>query len=113
MKEISRFVVAISAPLLIGVCSSASASEYLYNLNGSYTDSLGNGPALVPFGGTLTPGGYFFGPNQGLSLSNVLTTNAYSIEIRFFFDSTNSTFDGYQRILDFKNRASDTGFYSL
>jgi hypothetical protein len=75
---------------------------------------LGNGPALVSYGGTLTPGGYFFGANQGLSLSNVINPgDVYSVEIRFFFDSINASFNGYQRIVDFQNRASDTGFYSL
>jgi hypothetical protein len=37
---------------------------------------------------------------------------ALTIDIGFYFDSLNATFNGYQRILDFKNRASDSGLYS-
>jgi hypothetical protein len=58
--------------------------------------------------------GYSFGPNTGLSLSNAVTdTGPYSIDIRFYFDSlTGVTNTGYQRILDFRNRLSDSGLYS-
>ena len=85
MKRISQVLFAIVAPLLTSANSPASAAEYLYNLNGGYADSLGNGPDLVPYGGTFTPSGYVFGANQGLSLSNVINPgDVYSIEIRFF-----------------------------
>jgi hypothetical protein len=68
----------------------------------------------VPYGGTLGPTGYYFGPNTGLSLSNAINGNdPYSIDIRFYFDSlTGVTNTGYQRILDFRNRTSDSGLYS-
>jgi hypothetical protein len=36
-----------------------------------------------------------------------------SIDIHFYFDNVSASFDGYQRILDFKNRTSDSGLYSL
>src|SRR5262249_32584092 len=36
-----------------------------------------------------------------------------SIDIHFYFDSVSASFNGYQRILDFKNRTSDSGLYSL
>lgn len=114
MRNLSPIFSIAALAFVVSANSPASAAEYLYNLNGGYADSLGNGPDLVPYGGTLTPSGYVFGANQGLSLSNVINPgDVYSIEIRFFFDSINATFDGYQRIVDFKNRASDTGFYSL
>lgn len=57
--------------------------------------------------------GFKFGVNQGLSLSGTGAFDTYSIDVRFSFDSVNASFDRYQRILDFKNRASDSGLYSL
>jgi hypothetical protein len=39
--------------------------------------------------------------------------DSYSIDITFSFDSVHASADGYQRILDFKNRTSDSGLYSL
>jgi hypothetical protein len=56
--------------------------------------------------------GFHFGVNQGLSLSGTGAFDTYSIDIRFSFDSINASADGYQRILDFKNRTSDSGLYS-
>src|SRR5436309_10081312 len=103
MKRITGFLFAIAALLLTSVVSPVSASEYLYDLNGTYADSLGNGPDLVAYGGTLGPTGYGFGQNMGLSLSNVINpSDVYSIEINFKFDSINASQDGYQRIIDFK-----------
>lgn len=57
--------------------------------------------------------GFQFGVNQGLSLTNTGAFDSYSIDIRFSFDSVNASANGYQRILDFKNRTSDSGLYSL
>jgi hypothetical protein len=46
-------------------------------------------------------------------LSNAVTANGpYSIDIQFYFDSVDASWDGYQRILDFRNRQSDSGLYS-
>jgi hypothetical protein len=39
--------------------------------------------------------------------------DVYSIDVHFRFDNINASFNGYQRILDFKNRALDEGLYSL
>jgi hypothetical protein len=113
MENISRFISIFAVILLIGANSPASATTYIYDLNGSYADSLGHGPDLVAYGGTLTSTGYAFGQNLGLSLSNAINpSDVYSIEINFKFDSVNASQDGYQRIIDFKNRTSDSGFYS-
>jgi hypothetical protein len=48
-------------------------------------------------------------PGSGLNLSNLplAVTTSYSIGITAFFGET----DGYRRLIDFKNQASDTGLY--
>ena len=79
--------------------------------NNTLADANG-GPSLVSYGGTLS-NGYTFGVQQGLSLSGTGAFDSYSIDVHFAFDNINASFDGYQRILDFKNRALDEGLYSL
>jgi hypothetical protein len=106
----------INVGLIVGifvsmVVSSAHAASvaHIYELNGSLADSLG-GAALSAAGGTLNPTNYSFAANQGLSLQNGLTdAGDYSIETVFQF-SANS---GYRKIVDFKDRTSDSGFYNL
>lgn len=66
-----------------------------------------HGPSLVSLGGTVGKGIYTFEVNQGLQLDNAGVLDHYAIEITFRFDSV----DGYRKILDFKDRALDTGFY--
>ena len=70
------------------------------------------GPSLVSYGGTLSHG-YTFGVQQGLSLSGTGAFDAYSIDIHFYFDDVSASFNGFQRIIDFKNRTSDSGLYSF
>ncbi len=97
-----------SAAGFVGNAQSA-ALIHDYQLNGSLADSLG-GPSLVAAGGVLSANGYAFGANQGLSLSNGLGDNGnYSIELQFSF----SDVSGYRKVLDFKDRADDKGFYVL
>jgi hypothetical protein len=112
MTKLSRAVIAcISATtILAGAASIAGADTFTYELNGSYAESNG-GPSLVPYGGTLTPNGYNFGINEGLSLSGTGAFDVYSIDIRFYFDNVSASFNGFQRILDFQNRTSDSGLY--
>jgi hypothetical protein len=114
MTKLSRAVIAyISAMIMLaGVASIAGADTFTYELNGSYAESNG-GPSLVPYGGTLAANGYYFGINEGLSLSGTGAFDSYSIDIHFYFDNVSASFNGYQRILDFQNRTSDSGLYSL
>jgi hypothetical protein len=70
------------------------------------------GPSLVSNGGTLGQTGYTLGAQQGLSLSGINISDVYSIDIRFYFDDVNAS-NTFQKILDFKNRTSDSGLYSL
>lgn len=96
----------------LAVCLSAAQAAPLihdYQLNGSLADSMA-GPSLVAAGGVLGTNGYTFGANQGLSLSNGLVDNgSYSIELQFSFANVS----GYRKVLDFKDRSSDVGFYVL
>ena len=96
---------------IAATCGSAEAAilTHDYQLNGSLADALG-GPALVSHGGSLGASDYSFDVNQGLTLSNGFTDAAdYSIELAFSFSNTS----GYDKIIDFKDRTSDTGFYTL
>jgi hypothetical protein len=117
MISISTILIRLLACIFVLVIyvvvkSPAQATAFFYDLNGSLAENNG-GPSLVAYGGTLGPNGYYFGPNTGLSLSGTGAFDTYSIDIRFYFDSINASFNGYQRILDFENRTSDTGLYSL
>jgi hypothetical protein len=93
--------------MLLGVASLAGADTFTYELNGSLADS--GGPSLVSNGGTLGSTGYAFGVNEGLSLRGTRAFDVYSIDIRFYFDDVNASINTYQKILDFKNRTSDSG----
>jgi hypothetical protein len=97
--------------LAVGVLAGSPARAGLihdYEFNGTLADSLG-GPPLVSLGGTVGPTSYTFGAQQGLSLTNALTTGLYTIDLSFEFD----TLSGYRKILDFRNLSSDLGFYNL
>src|SRR5262245_61368369 len=95
-----------------GVASSAHATSFTNLLDNNTLADANGGPSLVSYGGTLS-NGYDFGVNKGLSLSGTGAFDVYSIDIHFRFDNINASFDGYQRILDFKNHALDEGLYSL
>jgi hypothetical protein len=97
----------LAAVFLASPCYAALVHQY--QLDGSFSDDLG-GPSLVPAGGTLGPTSYSFGPNQGLSLSNALSDPGnYSIETIFNFSDVLS----FRKIIDFKDRTSDSGLYDL
>ena len=97
----------IVAALIALPLSTSSAQTHVYRLNGTLADTYG-GPSLVADGGTLTSSGYFFGPNQGLTLSNVFTTGvSYSIVIHAQLASTS----GWRKMVDFKDLVSDSGYY--
>ena len=113
MTKLSGTVVAcISAMIMLaGVASSARANSFFYFLDNNTLADANGGPSLVSYGGTLS-NGYNFGVNTGLSLSGTGGFDVYSIDIHFYFDDINASFNGYERILDFKNRAFDEGLYN-
>jgi hypothetical protein len=98
--------------VLIGTLPMVGASLiHDYQFQDTLADSLG-GPSLTSLGGVLGAGDYTFGAQQGLSLSNAFSGSQdadYSIYLNFEFDDL----DGYRKILDFKNLASDNGLYNL
>jgi len=114
MTKLSQTVIAcISALIMLaGVASSARANSFFYFLDNNTLADANGGPPLVSYGGTLS-NGYTFGVQQGLSLSGTGIFDVYSIDIHFYFSDVNASFNGYERILDFKNRTSDSGLYSL
>jgi hypothetical protein len=114
MTKLSRAVIACISAMIMsaGVASSAHATTFTYLLDNNTLADANGGPSLVSYGGTLS-NGYTFGVQQGLSLSGTGAFDSYSIDVHFRFDNINASFDGYQRILDFKNRALDEGLYSL
>jgi hypothetical protein len=114
MTKLSRAVIAYVSAMIMsaGVVSGAHANTFFYFLDNNTLADANGGPSLVSYGGTLS-NGYTFGVQQGLSLSGTGAFDSYSIDVHFAFDNINASFDGYQRILDFKNRALDEGLYSL
>jgi hypothetical protein len=100
MTKLSRAVIAcISATIMLpAAASSARADTFTYELNGSFAESNG-GPSLDSYGGMLGPTGYSFGIQQGLSLSGIDISDAYSIDIHFYFDDILSA-SLNQKILD-------------
>ena len=105
--HVAALATLLAAVFLVSPCFAVVTHQY--RLDGSFADDLG-GPVLVPAGGTLGPTSYSFGLNQGLSLSNALSgPGNYSIETIFNFSDVLS----FRKILDFKDRTSDSGLYDL
>ena len=81
-----------------------------YILDGDLTDQAG-GPDIVSNGGALGATGYSFDPNQGLSLSGVVDTTTYSIEMVFRVDDINAN-GIVTKLLDFADLMTDAGWYA-
>jgi hypothetical protein len=56
---------AVMAVAVAAAITAAHVTTFTYSLNGSYAEDSNSGPSLVPYGGTLGPTGYSFGPNTG------------------------------------------------
>ncbi|MEM9825020.1 MAG: hypothetical protein AAF958_00440 [Planctomycetota bacterium] len=82
------------------------SSQYLFDTD--LSDSLGNQGDLSQIsGGSLAGGGFTFGNDEGLSLTTNLTDDDYRIE----FDVTFTDLAGWDKLIDFKDGASDDGLY--
>ncbi len=87
----------------------AASLSHLYSLNNSLADDLGGPSLTADDDATISPGGYAFDANEGPSLSGALANNSeYSILVDFSLANT----EGFRKIIDFKNRASDDGVYN-
>ena len=112
MRRLRPFRLA-AAPLLAAAflaipSSAAQAQTHLYTFQNSLNDAFA-GPALTGLGGTLSASGYTFIANQGLGLSGVFSTNTdYSIAFNLRLNRT----DGFRKIVDFRDRLSDIGYYN-
>lgn len=96
----------IAAALSFGALLPAAAQTHVYTLNNTFADTNG-GPSLVSTGGTLSPSGYGFAANQGLSLSNALDGSNYSLSMTFDLNDLS----GYRKLVDFNGLADDAGLY--
>ena len=103
----ARLLVALLILLL--PLARISAQSHVYLFNNSLADQNG-GPNLVSDGGTLSATGYTFGANQGLELTNAFANPAkYTIAMHFAL--TGVGYHGWTKVLDYKDRSSDGGFY--
>jgi hypothetical protein len=89
----------------MGAAEAATVTHF-YGLSNTLTDAYG-GPTLVSNGGSLSASGYSFAANQGLSLSNAIDPNNYSILLDYSLSDT----AGWNKVIDFKNLTSDNGLY--
>lgn len=78
-----------------------------YRLYEGFRDQSRRGPPMEPFGGIVERGLYLFAPGQGLGLADTGVTDHYSVELVFRHFGA----EGYQKLIDFKKRARDTGLY--
>ena len=82
---------------------------HVYSFERDLSDSAGH-IALQSLSGNVADGVFTFQANPGLLLVDpAINPATYTIEAWFKFD----TVSGYRRILDFRNRTSDTGLYNL
>lgn len=100
-------LLVLSAALLAGAAQAAlPPALHAYGLNADLADELG-GPALEATGGKLGKGRFRFLAGEGLSLQGAVPVAGYALELRLMpFEIS-----GWRRLVDFKNRQSDTGLY--
>ncbi len=113
-RRLAPCLLTVAAAALLTAPNAEAASVIRdYQFSGNLTDALG-GPVMVSGGGTLGANGYFFDQDTGLSLSNWDPTGQgddYSIEMYLTIDNETMAASDYQKLIDFKNRTSDNGFY--
>jgi len=109
--------IILAVCLAITPCSYVNAQSplYEYAFNSGLADSSGNnGPALAATGGTVTGGQWRWTAKADFLSLDISTSPAslkdtYTIEMLIKFDAVIG--QGYYRLIDFKNRATDYGFY--
>jgi hypothetical protein len=107
VAQTRRFLFLVFGLAMLLVPARSAVLIHSYTLRGTLADAQG-GPALTAFGGQITSLGYVFAANQGLLFSSPLFTPAnFSLEFSFKFESPT----GYDKIADFSQLSSDSGFY--
>ena len=108
-RSSGQLIVAATALLALSVAMAAPPAAPVrdYRFQGSLKEDSGNGPGLGTLGGKLVDGAYAFLGGEGLRLDNVGVKDHYSLELEFLFDDV----DGWQKVIDFHDRASDRGVY--
>ncbi|WP_223798332.1 PEPxxWA-CTERM sorting domain-containing protein [Sphingomonas nostoxanthinifaciens] len=111
MRILPVFVVAA-----LSLASAAHATLIAdFELNGSLDNSAGTAVTLANNAGTGSLGstGITFGINQGPTITGLAPTTSYTIDMTFTLDALNGPRgNGYIKLVDFSNLASDSGFYS-
>lgn len=79
-----------------------------FELNGSLANAAGNTVTLTNNGGVLGATGISFAANNGPTVTGLSALPNYTIDIGFTLD----TVSGYRKLIDFSNRASDSGYYN-
>ena len=107
MNKLIFAAAAAGALLLAGSASAGVLADF--QLNGTLANSGPDGATLTMNGGVLGATGIEFGFNQGPTITGLGELDSYSLETRFSMAEV----DGYRRIADFSDRASDDGLYVL
>ncbi|MCS7077291.1 MAG: OmpA family protein [Bacteroidia bacterium] len=113
LEEYGQKKIEGSTPLL-------NQTYYEYRFEGNFNPENGKGPTLKPIGkgtfeienisGCGKKGVYYFEENAGFTFENKgFITSEHTIELYFKFNNLKS----WKRIVDYKNRQSDTGPYAF
>ncbi len=104
-------IFVISLGLFAGPAYADVTPDHVYQFDGDLEDAFG-GPPMAGLGGSIQGSRYFFGKNQGLVLTGALADPAhYSLEMRFHITVYGDR--AWTKIVDFKNRTSDSGAYNV
>lgn len=107
MRKSFVATMAAAAVFIAGSASAAALADF--QLNGTFANSGVGAATMTSNGGVLGATGLTFGFNEGPTISGLGTLTSYSLITQFRFDDVS----GYRRIVDFSNRASDNGLYTL
>lgn len=101
-------VVAAATSLISSAASAVTLADF--QLNGSTANGVGGSIALTDNSiAGLGATGITFGANAGPTITGLGAISVYTLETRFSVDAVS----GYRKIVDFFDRASDSGLYNL
>jgi hypothetical protein len=103
-ESIMKFRNIALSILTVAAMGSAAAADYSVVFDTNYNAAAH--PEMSTAGPMSSAGMYFF-EGYGVSLTNVLTTGAYTIDTTFNLDVTAY----WRKVIDFSGRTSDNGLY--